>query len=140
MRRTLRIRWNGWAGLFLLAILTEADPVWSQVIPGFDERLTPVRANPARPTRLVGQAVQNPLAPCLDPQQLPGLSDYNGPLKKTVGIFARALERTSIHPPQYKSGLTLCSLTLAGKFSLFIDDATDPAAFIIPASRDRCRL
>lgn len=40
----------------------------------------------------------NPSAPCIEPAPLVSLSDYNGPLKKTVGLFARTLERKAVHP------------------------------------------
>jgi hypothetical protein len=68
--------------------------------------------------------------PCIQPAPLVGLKDYNGPLKKTVGIFARALERKSVHPPHYKPGLVLCSLGLKDKFVLFVQDSLDAAAFL----------
>jgi len=60
----------------------------------------------------------------------PGLSDYDGPLKKTVGLFARALERKSVHPPRFKPGVKFCSLELGDKFLLFVKDSTDPVNFI----------
>jgi hypothetical protein len=56
--------------------------------------------------------------------------DYNGPLKKTVGIFGRAVDRKSVHQPHYKPGVLLCSLELKDKFILFVQDSTDPAAFL----------
>jgi hypothetical protein len=58
------------------------------------------------------------------------LSDYNGPLKKTVGLFTQQLERKSVHPIHYKPGLKLCSLELKDKFILFARGAYDPAAFL----------
>jgi hypothetical protein len=58
------------------------------------------------------------------------LSDYDGPLKKTVGIFGRALERKSVHPASYKPGTIMCSLTVKGKFMLFIDGTLDPVTFL----------
>jgi hypothetical protein len=58
------------------------------------------------------------------------LRDYNGPLKKTVGLFARELERKSVHPPHYKPGVSLCSLELKDKFFLFVRDSFDPVTFL----------
>ena len=58
------------------------------------------------------------------------LRDYNGPLKKTVGLFTRELERKAVHLPHFKPGVSLCSLDLKGKFFLFVRDSTDPVAFL----------
>jgi hypothetical protein len=58
------------------------------------------------------------------------LQDYDGPLQKTVGLFARELERKSVHPPRYKPGLMLCSLDLTDKFILFARDTFNPVTFI----------
>jgi hypothetical protein len=66
----------------------------------------------------------------VEPPPLVSLRDYNGPLKKTVGIFARALERKSVHPPHYKPGVVLCSLELKDKFVLFVQDSLDPVTFL----------
>lgn len=76
------------------------------------------------------QAVKNAAVPCLKPARLPSINDYDGPLKKTVGLFAPALERKSVHPPRYKPGAKLCSLDLGDKFLLFVKDSTDPVNFI----------
>jgi len=56
--------------------------------------------------------------------------DYQGPFNKTVGVFARRLERTSVHPPHYKPGELLCSLTTKGKFLLFVEETVDPVTFL----------
>ena len=68
--------------------------------------------------------------PCVEPQPLVSLRDYNGPSKKMVGIFARSLERKSVHPPHYKPGVVLCSLELKDKFVLFVQDSLDPVTFL----------
>jgi hypothetical protein len=61
------------------------------------------------------------------------LGDYDGPLKKTVGLFARGLERKAVHPPHYKPGVALCSLELKDKFFLFVRDSFDPVTFLTSA-------
>jgi hypothetical protein len=69
-------------------------------------------------------------APCVQPQPMVRLQDYNGPLKKAVGLFTGPLERKSVHPPHYKPGLVLCSLDLKDKFFLFVRDSFDPGTFV----------
>ena len=56
--------------------------------------------------------------------------DYQGPYSKTVGLFASKLERKSVHPPQFKPGVLLCSFTPKRKFILFVQDSTDPLTFL----------
>jgi hypothetical protein len=73
---------------------------------------------------------RNATAACLDPAPTVSLSDYNGPLKKAVGVFARALERKSVQAPHYKPGVKLCSLELKDKFVLFVQDSLDPVTFL----------
>jgi hypothetical protein len=77
------------------------------------------------------QKAANPAAtPCVKPPPTVNLADYNGPLHKTVGLFARYLNRRAVHPPDYKPGLALCSLELKDKFLLFVTDSSDPVTFI----------
>ena len=76
------------------------------------------------------QGTRNAPLPCLKAARLPGLSDYNGPLKKIVGVFAPALERQSVHSPRYRPGVKLCSLDFHDKFFLFVKESTDPIHFI----------
>lgn len=76
------------------------------------------------------ESATNSAAPCVQPPPLVRLQDYEGPLKKTVGLFARELERKSVRPPHYKPGLMLCSLDLRDKLSLFVRDTFDPVTFI----------
>ena len=73
---------------------------------------------------------KNTTAPCFEPPPIVRLEDYDGPLKKTVGIFARKLERKSVRPPHYRTGAILCSLELKDKFVLFVMDSIDPASFL----------
>src|SRR6266404_8947011 len=61
------------------------------------------------------------------------IDDYNGPLQTLVGTFARPLERKAVHPPPYKPGSKLCTLTLQGKFILFLKDSIDPVNFLSSA-------
>jgi hypothetical protein len=76
------------------------------------------------------EAGKNVATPCVQPAPMARLEDYDGPLKKVVGTFARPLERKSVHPPHYKPGLKLCTLTLKDKFVLFVQDSFDPGTFL----------
>ena len=100
---------------------------YSQELPGnpaFSEQIPPV------PSGFIEQTSKNASAPCLEPAPLPSLKDYDGPMQKTAGIFARALERKSVHQPHYKPGLPLCSLRFDDKFMLFVEDSLDPVTFL----------
>jgi hypothetical protein len=92
----------------------------------------PAPAPPPQPasTPLQEEAIQNVPAACVQPAPMVGIEDYDGPLKKLVGTFARSLERKSVHPPDYKPGVKLCTLTLKGKFVLFVQDSFDPVTFL----------
>ena len=68
--------------------------------------------------------------PCLQPPPPLSWEDYEGPLKKMVGALGQRLERRSAHPPHYKPGTVLCSLEPVDKFRLFVQDSTDPIAFL----------
>src|SRR6267142_5696394 len=76
------------------------------------------------------EAVANANAPCVQPAPMVRLSDYNGPLKKVVGEFARPMERKTVHPRHYKPGAKLCTLKLKDKFVLFVQDSFDPVTFL----------
>ncbi|HXQ25538.1 MAG TPA: hypothetical protein VN822_03940 [Candidatus Acidoferrales bacterium] len=67
---------------------------------------------------------------CVQPAPMVSLSDYRGPLEKTVGIFSRRLERKAVHPPHYMPGAKLCTLGLKDKFVLFAQNTIDPVTFI----------
>ncbi len=58
------------------------------------------------------------------------IGDYDGPLKKVVGEFARPLERKAVPSQHYKPGLKLCTLRLNDKFLLFVQDSFDPVTFL----------
>ncbi len=72
----------------------------------------------------------NVASPCVQPPPMVRIEDYDGPLKKVVGTFARPLERKSVHPPHYKTGAKLCVLTVKDKFVLFVQDSFDPVTFL----------
>jgi hypothetical protein len=76
------------------------------------------------------QVSRNSNAPCVQPTSVVRLEDYEGPMKKTVGFFARALERKAVHPPRYLPGVYLCSLGAKDKFVLFVEDSFNPVAFL----------
>jgi len=86
---------------------------------------------PAAPVPLQEQTTKNAAAPCVEPPPVVRLEDYDGPLKKIVGTFARKLERKSVHQPHYKPGAILCSLEPKDKFVLFVRDTFDPVTFLV---------
>src|SRR5260370_17630840 len=91
----------------------------------------PPAAPPQAPVaRLQEEATMNAAAPCVQPPPMVRLEDYDGPLKKTVGTFARPLERKSVHPPHYKPGAVLCTLKFKDKFRLFVQDSLNPVTFL----------
>jgi len=75
-------------------------------------------------------AQEKPAISCIQPPPLVGWQDYNGPLAKTVGAFARKLERKAVQPPHYKPGVKLCSLEPGAKFVLFMHDSSDPISVL----------
>jgi hypothetical protein len=90
----------------------------------------PSAAQQAPATPLREEAVKNVAAPCVEPPPMVRIEDYNGPLRKIVGEFARPLERKSVHPRHYKTGAKLCTLELKDKFVLFLQDSFDPVTFL----------
>jgi hypothetical protein len=81
-------------------------------------------------TPLQEEVIQKAPAACVQPAPMVGIKDYDGPLKKLVGTFARPLERKSVHPPNYKPGVKLCTLKFTDKFALFVQDSLDPVVFL----------
>jgi hypothetical protein len=79
------------------------------------------------------EATKNVSAPCIEPPPMVRIEDYNGPFQKLVGTFAGPLERKSVHPPPYKRGARLCTLTFRGKFILFVKDSIDPVNLLSSA-------
>ncbi len=77
------------------------------------------------------QAPTNVALPCVQPAVMLRMADYDGPLQKVVGTFARPLERRVVHPPpRYRSGERLCTLDVKDKFALFVEDSFDPVTFL----------
>jgi hypothetical protein len=88
----------------------------------------PVQQPP--PVVFTEETQKNPAVSCVEPPPMVRIEDYDGPFKKTVGAFARPLERKAIHPSSFKSGAKLCTLKLKGKFFLFVQDSFDPVTFV----------
>jgi hypothetical protein len=120
---THRNRFRMLAGMFFLMLAGLAGGVVCAQGPP-----SPPQQPPAAVLR--GQAVNNVATTCVQPAPMVRLEDYEGPLKKVVGTFARPLERKSVHPPHYKPGLKLCTLKLKDKFALFVQDSLDPVTFL----------
>lgn len=72
----------------------------------------------------------NPTAPCLEPPPIVGWQDYDGKFQKSIGLFARKLERKSVPKLHYKPGAALCTLVTKDKFRLFVRNTLDPASFL----------
>jgi hypothetical protein len=122
------IQFHALKGMALLAAVTIAfawdGRVCAQDTPHF----------PAQPPGVVSPqtgTAGNAGTPCVQPPPLLRLQDYDGPFNKTVGLFARKLDRKAVHPPHYQPGLKLCSLDLKDKFLLFARDTSDPVTFIV---------
>ena len=81
-------------------------------------------------TPLQEEASKKVAAPCVQPAPMVRLEDYDGPLKKVVGTFARPLERKAVPLSRYKPGVKLCTLNLKDKFALFVQDSLDPVTFL----------
>jgi len=77
------------------------------------------------------QTEKNVAVPCMEPPPLVRWEDYQGKFKKTIGTFARRLERKSVPAPHhFKPGTLLCTLEPRDKFILFVHDTVDPVMFI----------
>ena len=122
-KRTRFFRWKRTVYLTVLTVIADCGVVRGQ------ESHPPLRP-PAVTVPLPEQTKLNATAPCLEPPPMVRLEDYDGPLKKTVGIFAQKLERKSVRAPHYKPGAILCSLEVKDKFILFVMDSIDPVSFL----------
>lgn len=117
-------RWKERICLTALSVMAGCGVVCGQESPSAPHR------PPATTVPLPEETIKNATAPCFEPPPMVSLEDYDGPLKKTVGIFARKLERKSVKPPHYRTGAILCSLELKDKFVLFVMDSIDPVSFL----------
>ena len=115
------------AGMALLVALAWAGTSCAQE--------SPTPKPPAQPVPSQEGTLNSAAVPCVQPPPMVRLQDYNGPLQKTVGLFAQPLERKSVHLPQYKPGLKLCSLDLKDKFFLFVRGSFDPVTFLVAGFR-----
>lgn len=114
-------------GLALIPCLAASAAMRAQQPP-------PVLEQPSAPPVLKNEDIrQNASSSCVEPAPVVSLEDYEGPLKKTVGIFARKLERRAVHHPHFKPGARLCSLEVKDKFILFVEDSVDPVTFLVTA-------
>lgn len=85
---------------------------------------------PAQPIPAPQGTANGAVGPCVQPEPMVTLQDYDGPFQKTIGLFTQQLERKSVHPIHYKPGTVLCSLELKDKFLLFVRGSYDPAIFL----------
>jgi hypothetical protein len=114
-------------GLLLLTVMPGMDLVYAQEQPG-----PPKEAPPSSPvTSTIPPSFkeltsQRPGATCLEPDKLPGMSQYDGPMKKTVGMFAHALERGSVFTGPTDQGTMLCKFGVKDKFFMFLEGSVDP--------------
>ena len=85
-------RFRTLAGMSFLAAMARlaGDVVCAQGPP------TPPQQPPAACAPLQKEATKNVAAPCVQPAPMVQLEDYDGPLKKVVGTFARPLERKAV--------------------------------------------
>jgi hypothetical protein len=90
----------------------------------------PVPPSQTSATPFHEEAIKNVAEACVEPAPMVRLEDYDGPLKKMLGTFARPLERKSLIPAHYKPGANLCTLQLKDKFALFVQDSSDPMTFL----------
>ena len=72
----------------------------------------------------------NVTAQCLEPPPIIHWEQYQGKFNKSVGVFARKLERKSVPQPHFKAGAVLCTLVVKDKFQLFLRNTVDPASFL----------
>lgn len=113
---TGQTRFRPWTGTCILVVLVQGSLMDAQ--------------EPASPGVPPEETRRDIAAPCLEPPPLVKWEDYRGPFQKVTGMFARKLERKSVHSPQYKPGTMLCSLELKYKFKLFVQDTFDPVSFL----------
>ena len=94
------------------------------------ESSPPQQAPSATTQTLLEEIEKNRAAPCVEPAPLVRWDDYQGKFRRVGGLFARKLERKSVHITHYKPGALLCTLEVKDKFLLFTHDTFDPVTFI----------
>ena len=124
--RTVRNRayFRSFAGLALSAALVMGCVLQAQ------ESSPPQQASSALTPLSQEQIQKNPAGPCVEPPPLVHWKEYQGKFRKISGMFARKLERKTVHAPHYKPGAVLCTLEAKDKFLLFVHDTVDPVTFI----------
>src|SRR6266849_9321827 len=88
--------WRVGARAGITAALTFCGLARAQQPPAAPEK-PPNQAAP-----LPGESRQNAAAPCVEPAPMVSWQNYDGPLKKTVGVIGRRLDRKSVHPQHTK--------------------------------------
>jgi hypothetical protein len=61
------------------------------------------------------------------------MSEYDGPMKKMVGLFAHALERQSVFSHPDYQGAMLCDFGAKDKFKVFLDGSIEPLLLLTAA-------
>ena len=110
-------------GIVLLAALSWNGWAYAQGEPASDRQASEL------PAPLPADTTESIATPCVPQPPLVRLQDYNGPLKKTVGLFSRKLELKAVHPSYGQPAVTVCSLHLSDKFILFVRDTFEPVTF-----------
>lgn len=80
-----------------------------------------------------GQTQPDPVTPeqqpCVPPEPLFSMDDYDGPLSKIVAAFSRKLEIKTVHAPHHRAH-KLCGLDAGDKFNLFVKNNLEPVTFV----------
>ena len=79
------------------------------------------------PASTEGNTEQNP---CVQPEPLVSVDDYDGPFRKTVAYFSRKLEIKTVHAPHHNTGKKLCGIGPLAKFHLFVSNNLEPVTFV----------
>ena len=106
-----------------------ATLVMGTVVPAQESSL-PQQASSATTQFYQEEVQRNVAVPCLEPPPPVRWEDYHGKIGKISGLFARKLERKTVHPLHYKPRAVLCTLEPKDKFMLFVHDTIDPVTFI----------
>ncbi|HXJ16996.1 MAG TPA: hypothetical protein VNM68_07335 [Candidatus Polarisedimenticolia bacterium] len=118
----IRAKFRAGVGFALLVALAWGGVIHAQQQP------SPTQQPPTPP---IPEETQVSVATsCVEPAPMLRWQDYQGPFARAVGVFARKLERKSVHAPHYKPGAVLCTLELKDKFILFAQETLDPVTFL----------